>query len=97
MMSLRAIAAALGGEVSGGQVLAPAAGNHVDIIRAWGFKPSTFGFTWIKTLASATSVTVEGEGLFTGNGYATRGWTVWGNEISRSDFHVPLAEQRGSA
>jgi N6-adenosine-specific RNA methylase IME4 len=140
-----------------------AAGNHVDVIRAWGFKPSTFGFTWIKTLAAATSITLDGEGLFTGNGYATRsnpevcllafnkghaplrlaadvdqvifaprpngrhsakpeeirrriqrlycgpylelygrmpdghrpppGWTVWGNEIDRSDFHLPPAEQ----
>jgi N6-adenosine-specific RNA methylase IME4 len=40
-------------------------GNHVPIMTAWGFKPSTAAFVWIKQNPS-------GEGLHTGNGYATR-------------------------
>jgi N6-adenosine-specific RNA methylase IME4 len=39
-------------------------GNHIPIIEASGFKPSTFGFVWIKQNAS--------EGLHTGMGYYTR-------------------------
>jgi N6-adenosine-specific RNA methylase IME4 len=40
-------------------------GNHIPIIEAWGVKPSTFGFVWIKENPS-------GEGLHMGQGYATR-------------------------
>jgi N6-adenosine-specific RNA methylase IME4 len=40
-------------------------GNHIPIIEAWGHKPSTFGFVWIKENPS-------GEGLHMGQGYATR-------------------------
>jgi hypothetical protein len=36
-------------------------GNHIPIIEAWGFKPSTFGFVWIKENPS-------GEGLHMGQG-----------------------------
>jgi N6-adenosine-specific RNA methylase IME4 len=39
-------------------------GNHIPIIEAWGFKPSTFGFVWIKTEADGS--------LTTGQGYSTR-------------------------
>jgi N6-adenosine-specific RNA methylase IME4 len=40
-------------------------GSHIPVIEAWGFKPSTFGFVWIKQKASS-------EGLHTGMGYYTR-------------------------
>jgi N6-adenosine-specific RNA methylase IME4 len=40
-------------------------GNHLRVIRAWGFEPKTAGFVWIKQNAS-------GNGLHTGNGYWTR-------------------------
>ena len=42
-----------------------AIGTHVEIIRAWGFKPSTIAFDWIKQ-------TPSGERLHTGMGYWTR-------------------------
>jgi N6-adenosine-specific RNA methylase IME4 len=42
-----------------------AIGTHVKVIEAWGFKPSTAAFVWVKTNAN-------GEGLHTGNGYYTR-------------------------
>jgi N6-adenosine-specific RNA methylase IME4 len=42
-----------------------AIGTHVKIIEAWGSKPSTAAFVWVKTNAN-------GEGLHTGNGYYTR-------------------------
>jgi N6-adenosine-specific RNA methylase IME4 len=40
-------------------------GTHVEIIRAWGFKPSTIAFDWIKQ-------TPSGDRLHTGMGYWTR-------------------------
>lgn len=48
-------------------------GKHLGIIKEWGFKPSGFGFVWIKT----NSGTVEGQpitdkDLFTGLGFTTR-------------------------
>jgi N6-adenosine-specific RNA methylase IME4 len=42
-----------------------AIGSHVEIIRSWGFKPSTIAFDWIKQ-------TPSGDGLHTGMGYWTR-------------------------
>ena len=42
-----------------------AIGTHVRVIEAWGFKPSTLGFDWIKQ-------TADGGGLHTGMGYYTR-------------------------
>ncbi len=41
-----------------------AIGSHLEIIRAWGFKPSTIGFVWVKQNPS-------GIGLHTGMGYCT--------------------------
>jgi Transcriptional activator, adenine-specific DNA methyltransferase len=40
-------------------------GSHVPVIQAWGFKPSTDAFVWVKTNA-------DGNGLHTGMGYWTR-------------------------
>ena len=42
-----------------------AIGTHVEIIKAWGFTPSTAAFVWIKKNAG-------GDGLHTGMGYWTR-------------------------
>jgi N6-adenosine-specific RNA methylase IME4 len=42
-----------------------AIGTHVEIIKAWGFKPSTIAFDWIKQNPT-------GDGLHTGMGYYTR-------------------------
>jgi len=42
-----------------------AIGNHVTVIEAWGFRPCTLGFDWIKQTPSA-------DGLHTGMGYYTR-------------------------
>jgi N6-adenosine-specific RNA methylase IME4 len=40
-------------------------GTHVEVLRAWGFKPSSVAFVWIKQNA-------DGDGLHTGMGYWTR-------------------------
>jgi N6-adenosine-specific RNA methylase IME4 len=42
-----------------------ARGTHSEVIRAWGFEPSTKAFTWIKQNPS-------GDGLYTGQGYYSR-------------------------
>jgi N6-adenosine-specific RNA methylase IME4 len=42
-----------------------AIGTHVAVIEAWGFKPSTAAFAWVKKNA-------DGEGFHTGMGYWTR-------------------------
>jgi N6-adenosine-specific RNA methylase IME4 len=42
-----------------------AVGTHCEIIRAWGFKPSTAAFVWVKQ-------NERGEGFHTGMGYWTR-------------------------
>jgi len=39
-------------------------GSHIKVIEAWGFKPCTFGFDWVKTNADGS--------LYTGMGYFTR-------------------------
>jgi N6-adenosine-specific RNA methylase IME4 len=49
-----------------------ALGNHVPVIRAWGFEPSTIAFVWVKTTPSTTLVSLDGKGLHWGNGYTTR-------------------------
>lgn len=41
-----------------------AIGSHVKVIEAWGFKPSTIAFDWVKTTADGS--------LHTGMGYWTR-------------------------
>ena len=40
-------------------------GTHVEIIKAWGFKPSTNAFVWVKQNPS-------GDGLHSGQGYCTQ-------------------------
>jgi N6-adenosine-specific RNA methylase IME4 len=47
-----------------------AIGTHVKVIEAWGFKPSTVGFVWVKQNPS-------GNGLHNGNGY----WTQANTEV----------------
>src|SRR5262249_21712501 len=47
-------------------------GHHLPILDAWGFKPSSLGFVWVKTKPSATVVTLDGDGLHWGNGYGSR-------------------------
>jgi N6-adenosine-specific RNA methylase IME4 len=42
-----------------------AIGSHVEVIRAWGFEPSTAAFVWVKQKPN-------GSGLHTGMGYYTR-------------------------
>jgi N6-adenosine-specific RNA methylase IME4 len=42
-----------------------AVGTHVEIIRAWGFKPSTIAFVWVKQNPG-------GDGLHSGMGYCTK-------------------------
>lgn len=50
---------------------------HLEVMKAWGFKPSGMGFTWVKLKASHNAnqlrvlPTAEGD-LFTGMGYTTR-------------------------
>jgi N6-adenosine-specific RNA methylase IME4 len=39
-------------------------GSHVQVIEAWGFRPCTFGFDWVKTTADGA--------LHVGMGYYTR-------------------------
>jgi N6-adenosine-specific RNA methylase IME4 len=46
-----------------------ARGNHVEVIRAWGFEPSTCAFCWVKQ-------TIGGDGLRPGMGY----WTLANSE-----------------
>ena len=45
-------------------------GTHIPVIEAWGFKPSTVAFVWVKQNPS-------GNGLHTGNGY----WTLANAEV----------------
>lgn len=48
-------------------------GKHVGVMREWGFKPSGFGFVWIKTKAGSQEGIVASESdLFTGMGFTTR-------------------------
>jgi N6-adenosine-specific RNA methylase IME4 len=39
-------------------------GTHIAVIEAWGFRPCTFGFDWVKTTSDGS--------LYTGMGYYTR-------------------------
>lgn len=51
-----------------------AAGMHVDVIRAWGFKPSSLAFVWVKTNAPDSIRYSESwdDVLFAGAGFTTR-------------------------
>ena len=40
-------------------------GTHVEIIRAWGFKPSTIAFVWVKTKQNGDGVRNNGRGCWT--------------------------------
>ena len=42
-----------------------AIGSHVEVIRAWGFKPSTVAFVWIKENKSDGRVRTRGQGCWT--------------------------------
>ena len=44
----------------------------IDVITAWGFEYKTAAFVWVKTTKSAESITLDGEGLHWGMGFATR-------------------------
>jgi N6-adenosine-specific RNA methylase IME4 len=44
----------------------------LEVMAAWGFVFKTFAFTWIKTNPSATVITLDGDGLFTGMGHYTQ-------------------------
>jgi N6-adenosine-specific RNA methylase IME4 len=46
--------------------------DAIDVMRAWGFKYKTVGFTWVKTTPSAKFIDRDGEGLHWGTGYWTR-------------------------
>lgn len=53
-----------------GPLLAVAA--HLPIMRAWGFKPSGMGFTWIKLNPRAPQLFIVKNDLFKGGGFTTR-------------------------
>jgi N6-adenosine-specific RNA methylase IME4 len=40
-------------------------GTHVEIIRAWGFKPSTIAFVWVKQKQSGDGLRTNGQGYWT--------------------------------
>jgi N6-adenosine-specific RNA methylase IME4 len=42
-----------------------AIGSHVEVIRAWGFKPSTIAFVWVKQNRSDGRVRTRGQGCWT--------------------------------
>jgi N6-adenosine-specific RNA methylase IME4 len=44
----------------------------LDVIASWGFTYKTAAFVWVKTTRNAEVVTLAGEGLHWGMGYATR-------------------------
>ena len=44
----------------------------IDIITAWGFEYKTAAFVWIKTTKDAKVITLDGDGLHWGMGFATR-------------------------
>jgi N6-adenosine-specific RNA methylase IME4 len=44
----------------------------IDIITAWGFEYKTCGFLWVKTTKDAEIITLDGDGLHWGMGFATR-------------------------
>lgn len=48
------------------------AGAHFKVMKAWGFKPSGIGFTWIKLNKNAASLFMLKSDLFMGGGFTTR-------------------------
>jgi hypothetical protein len=44
----------------------------LDVIAAWGFEYKTAGLLWVKTTKDAERITLDGEGLHWGMGFATR-------------------------
>jgi N6-adenosine-specific RNA methylase IME4 len=44
----------------------------LDVIAAWGFEYKTAAFIWMKTTKDATAITLDGDGLHWGMGFATR-------------------------
>ena len=44
----------------------------LDVIASWGFQYKTAAFVWVKTTKTAEAITLAGEGLHWGMGYATR-------------------------
>jgi N6-adenosine-specific RNA methylase IME4 len=44
----------------------------LDVIASWGFQYKTAGFVWVKTTKNAEAITLAGEGLHWGMGFATR-------------------------
>jgi N6-adenosine-specific RNA methylase IME4 len=49
-----------------------AVASQVRVIEAWGFRPSTIAFVWIKTTRAASVVALGGKGLHVGQGYSSR-------------------------
>lgn len=51
-----------------------AAGMHVEVLKAWGFKPSSLAFVWLKTNdpAAIRYADTWDEVFFMGNGFTTR-------------------------
>lgn len=51
-----------------------AAGHHVTVLKAWGFKPSSIAFAWVKTNDSRTISRAQtwDDVLFAGMGFTTR-------------------------
>lgn len=49
-----------------------AIGAHLPIMRAWGFKPSGMGFTWVKLNKSAGRLFFFADDVFMGGGHTTR-------------------------
>lgn len=47
-------------------------GAHIPIMKAWGFKPSAVGFTWVKTQRKAPSLWITAKDLHMGTGFTTR-------------------------
>jgi N6-adenosine-specific RNA methylase IME4 len=43
-----------------------------EVIKAWGFEYSTVAFIWVKTTKHAEAITLDGDGLHWGMGFATR-------------------------
>jgi N6-adenosine-specific RNA methylase IME4 len=44
----------------------------LEVITAWGFEYKTVGFVWVKTTKNAEVITLDGDGLHWGMGFATR-------------------------
>ena len=49
-----------------------AIGAHLPVMKAWGFKPSGMGFTWVKLNPKAPSLFWTTRDLATGGGFTTR-------------------------